>query len=274
MLAMTTDYAGVSRSSPEPYLKRIAAAGYSHLHWCHQWNTDFVYARPEIDQIARWLRTYRLQLLDLHASHGSEKAWASAVEYERRAGVELVRNRLAMTARLGGRAIVMHVPHPPDHDGRCGRSLDPVRRSLDTLAAPVRRLGVRIAIENGCFACIGTLLSEYPPDVLGICYDSGHGNCQGGGTGLDALDRVKDRLVALHLHDNDGSADQHRPPFTGTVDWPRLAGIIAASSYAGCISMESSMKAWPVRDEDAFLSVCFEAGSRLRTMVERARQRR
>lgn len=274
MLSLTTDYAGMTKWSPEPYLQRMAAAGFSHVHWCHQWNTDFVYAKPEIDQIARWLAQYGLRLLDLHASHGVEKKWASVFEYEHLAGVELVRNRLDMTARLGGRAIVLHIPGSPEADQRGDLSLDQVRRALDDLTPDVRRLGVRIALENEPFSRIAALLGEYPPDVLGLCYDSGHGNCLPDGAGLDALERLKDRLIALHLHDNDGTADQHNPLFSGTVDWPRLARIIGASSYQGCISMESNMNGYVIRDETEFLKLSFETGMRFQAMVEQERDNR
>ena len=90
MLSLTTDYATVDRGNPSPYLRRIADAGFTHIHWCHHWNTDFVYSRPEIEQIGRWLDEYGLKLLDLHASVGPEKNWYSTNEWERQAGVELV----------------------------------------------------------------------------------------------------------------------------------------------------------------------------------------
>ena len=77
-LSVTTDYF-TATGNPGPYLERIARAGFTHIHWCHQWNTDFIYSRFEIAQIKEWLREYGLQLLDLHASHGQEKAWASTV---------------------------------------------------------------------------------------------------------------------------------------------------------------------------------------------------
>ena len=104
-LSITTDYAA-DKGCPEPYLHRIADAGISHVHWCHQWNTDFLYSRWEVSQIRKWLREYGLALLDLHGSLGPEKNWASSREYERRAGIDLVRNRLQMTAQLGGEVVV------------------------------------------------------------------------------------------------------------------------------------------------------------------------
>jgi sugar phosphate isomerase/epimerase len=104
---MTTDYAS-DRGRPEPYLARIAAAGFTHVHWCHHWASDFVYNRPEIAQIRRWLADCGLAVLDIHASAGQEKRWGSKEEYERLAGVELVANRLEMAAELGAGSIVLH----------------------------------------------------------------------------------------------------------------------------------------------------------------------
>jgi len=70
-LSMTTDYAQ-DRGCPLPYLVRIAAAGFAHVHWCHHWASDFLYARPEIAQIRRWLAELGLAVLDIHASAGQE----------------------------------------------------------------------------------------------------------------------------------------------------------------------------------------------------------
>jgi len=272
MLSMTTDYY-MSHWSPEPFLRRIAEAGFSHVHWCHQWNTDFLYSQPEIGQIRRWFDEFGLQLLDLHASEGVEKKWMSVLEYERLAGVELVTNRIDMAASLGSDVIIMHV-----HSGRKdaqerGLSDAQLRRSLDALAPHAGKQNVRIAIENGLFEVIRPLLSDYPADFLGLCYDSGHGNFARRKSGLDELESIKDRLISVHLHDNDGKEDQHNPIFSGTVDWPRLARIMAASSYAKCVSMECNMPRSGFEDEEAFLAHSFETGTAFAKMVEAERKR-
>ena len=258
MTCITTDYAAVSRGNPRPFLRRIAAAGFTHVHWCHHWDSDFVYADAEVDAIGRWLRAYGLRLLDLHASTGPEKNWASHRPHERAAGVELVRNRIRMTARLGGDAIVMHIPPGPPSGA--------LRRSLDELRPDARAAGIRIALENGEFGGIATLLAEYPPDYLGLCYDSGHANLPGGG-GLAGLDALKDRLLVVHLHDNDGTTDQHRLPFTGTVDWPALARVLAASAYRKPLSTEANTGCHPGMDGADFLTRAHAAMTRLTGMV-------
>ncbi len=260
MLSITTDYAKVDKGDPSPYLRRIADAGFTHIHWCHHWNTDFAYTRPEIEQIGTWLVEYGLTLLDLHASVGPEKNWFSPKEYERQAGVELVKNRIEMAARLGSDVIIMHYPKEPRNK--------PVRRSLDELEGFARQHSVRIALENGSFDAVEPLLADYAPDYVGLCYDCGHGNLAP--DGLDRLDRIKDRLISVHLHDNDGASDQHNLIFSGTVDWPRLAHILAGSAYRKPISSESNMGCAGITDETVFLAKAFDAGVRLSEMVRLA----
>ena len=256
-LSMTTDYA-VSTGNPEPYLKRIADAGFSHVHWCHQWNTDFLYSKWEIEYIEKCLSNYGLKLLDLHASHGLEKSWSSDKEFERLSGVKLVQNRIEMTAQLGGEVVIVHVPNEPENI--------PVRKSLDQLEKISRAKGIRIAIENTFnFETVEKLLAEYAPDFLGLCYDSGHGNIT---KGFSRLEKLKDRLISVHLHDNDGTKDLHQLPFAGTLDWQKLARIMAESSYTKPVSMESSMHNSEIKDEDIFLKKAYETGARFSKMID------
>ncbi len=234
-LSMATDYAS-DRGNPQPYLARIAAAGFTRVHWCHHWAGDFLYSRAEIAQVRSWLDEFGLSVLGIHASAGREKRWGSRLEYERLAGVELVANRLEMASELGAEMIVLHA--------RAGEPLPSQLRSLKTLAPAALRLGVKIALENlpaEGFGRIDELFAAHGADVLGLCYDSGHGNI--GCDSIPDLARRGDRLIALHLDDNDGSGDQHRIPFTGTVDWRRVTDAIAASSYGGCVSLELSRRA-------------------------------
>ena len=261
-LSVTTDYAK-DTGDPSVYLRRIAATGFSHVHWCHQWNTDYLYSGSEIEQIKKWLTDYGLQLLDLHGSIGPEKNWVSPQEYQRQAGVELVQNRIEMTAKLGGEVVIMHVADQ-------SKNL-PLHKSLAQLEPIARANGVRFAIENNTdnFDFIARLLPEYPADYLGLCYDSGHGNISG--TGLEYLELLKDRLISVHLNDNNGCSDQHLPPFSGRVGWRRLANIIAASAYTKPLSLEISMRYTETKDEKIYLQQAFDAGAHLTQMIAEAR---
>jgi sugar phosphate isomerase/epimerase len=143
-----------------------------------------------------------------------------------------------------------------------------LKKSLWELEEFCIQRGVRIAVENrpkDKFVGIESLLAENPADFLGLCYDSGHGNI--GGKGLEHLDRVKDRLISVHLHDNDGLSDQHKPVFTGTVDWAELTRIVGDSPYDEFLTLETDMRHSGFRDEEPFLASAHADGLKLLQMM-------
>lgn len=269
-LSTCTDYTK-GTGSPEPYLKRLSEAGFTHVLWGHHWNTDFIYSKDEIAQIKSWFKKYNLKLLDIHGSEGQEKNWFSTDEASHRAGIELIINRLEMAQELGGRTVVMHLQVEKKGEEANKIYWNSVYKAFDALTPHIIRTGVRIALENSGlrpdnFPAIKRILKEYPASIVGLCYDSGHGALKG--DGLDNLDEVKDRLIALHLNDNDYSDDTHAHLFSGIVDWERHAKIIAESSYELPVNLEVTMNVYPQDEEADFLKKSFDTGMKFTQMIE------
>ncbi len=275
-IAINTDFF-TSTGSPQPILKAIAEAGFTHLHWCHQWNTDFHYDDSEIAQIKKWLDEYGLSLLDIHGSDGREKCWYSTVEYERQAGVALVANRIKMLAALKGTgAVMMHIAYirrgitKPEDAPIVWQKINALKKSINELMPLMRSLNVPLALENtpnDTFETLENVMGTFPKEFVGLCYDSGHGNI-GECEGLNHLEDNKGRLMALHLHDNNGTGDQHQPPFMGNLDWNRLADIIARSAYPRQISFEVAMRCTPFEDIPMFLKDTYTRCAKFVKMVE------
>lgn len=263
-LSMATDYAG-DTGNAEPSLRKIAQAGFKHIQWIHHWRHDFIYTEPEIAYIAALLDELDLSLYDIHAPAGAEKNWYSTVEYQRLAGVDIIKNRVDMCVNLGGSVIVAHIP---DLQRENPGSWEQLIRSLDALEDYCGHRGVRIAVENrphDSFEGIHELLDRYEADFVGLCYDSGHGNI--GGNGLAHLASVKARLISIHLHDNDGLTDRHDPLFSGTVDWQLLARIIAESPYNAFLTIETEMRYEEEHEEMEFLTDAHRDGLKLLAML-------
>ena len=286
MISLTSDYV-TGTGDPSPYLRLMAEAGFTHVHWCHQWRSDFLYADSEIEQIGRWLDEFGLKLNDVHGSEGIEKFWYAPEEYARLAGIELVKNRIDFTARLGGDAVVMHAYPPtvrPDLAPYNDFLFDQIRRSLDDLQAYAVTRGVRIALENLIdFAAteaevadvtqagdnaelLARLITAYPPEFLGFCFDSGHAIL--GRDRTDAYAPLFARLAVLHLHDNDGIDDQHLPVYDGAVKWEQLAGLIGASPYRKPLSFELSINHSGFAEPAPFLAYAMEGCRRFARQVE------
>ena len=291
-ICIYSDFAGWL-GAPEPQLKLIAETGFTHIGWGHQYNTDFAYGKAETDDIRRVLRETGLRVLDVHASYGQEKRFWSRCEYERKAGVELVINRAELFCELeASGSLVTHIPYfiygiSPEMREVKTQETQQMLRSLDEIVPRLEKLGVPLAVENMCdddFTTLDMVLERYPS--VGLCYDTGHGNFKV----LKQLDYIEPRcakLYALHLNVNDGQADLHQSPFMGTVDWKRVAEIVADSPYDKPLSYEICMKATPYQhgpltpypsqtDEDqaAFLKDAFGRCERFGRMYEEIKQAR
>lgn len=268
LFAMTTDFRA-SSGSPDEDLQLIAEAGWSWLHWCHHWNDDFLYGPAEMRHLTQKLKDLGLRILDIHGSAGREKCWDSSLEYERQAGVELVRNRLEMAAQVGCDVLIMHPAYWPAEVAVRQEKWDAFRRSMDELLPVSRKLGVCIALENMAmdnFDLLDRCMETWAASEVGICYDPGHGNIAK--NGLERLARQASRLLAIHLNDNDSHADQHRPLFTGTVDWNRLAEIFKMSGYnRPAISVEVESSKLPAQEVPGFLKVVKQSAERFGQML-------
>jgi sugar phosphate isomerase/epimerase len=246
---------------PERSCAQISEAGFSHVHWCHHWTGDRFYTRAEVKKIGKILQRHRLELLDLHASAGIVAGVSSRIELRRRAGSALLQNRIKMCGDLGGGAVVLHVTS--------GAAM----KTLDEAAELCRRTGVRIALENlavpGHAHLLGTLLDTYDADYIGLCYDTGHANlmCRRGGSEADILTSHPERLIALHLHDNEGVRDQHLLPFDGTIDWHDLVSALAGVNYTRPLCLECSYARQRYGTEHEFLAAAYRAAERLHSLV-------
>ena len=93
------------------------------------------------------------------------------------------------------------------------------------LAKRAESLGCKIAIEN-IFedepTNLRVLMEAMASENFGICFDTGHCNLFST-VSLDKwLDDLGEYIVELHLHDNDGSADQHYSIGDGTFNFDRF----------------------------------------------------
>lgn len=100
---------------------------------------------------------------------------------------------------------------------------------------------------------------------LGFCFDSGHQNCYS--KHIDLLSMYGDKLMALHLHDNDESDDQHLVPFDGNIDWNEVIKKLNEIRYNGPIALEiMNMGYEHIKEPGEFLAIAFERAKRLKDL--------
>lgn len=158
-------------------------------------------------------------------------------------------------ARLGVKTVVIH----PVQDGQFYlREDEMLRKAIDYykgLIPMAREYGVKIATENmwqrdpsrnGLIVddtCASpkhfcAVVDGVDSEWLTACLDIGHVVL----CGRDPADFIRrlgrDRLTALHVHDNDCLDDLHAAPFTGKLDWQGFASALGEIDYTGDLTYE------------------------------------
>ncbi len=297
MIAISTDIFDENGSPDhlEHILKLISEAGFSHIHWCHEWTGEYIYSSYEMEQIRDWMNKYNLKAKALHSPCGSyrdygtygksgRKDFTSTCEYNRKAGVEQIKNRVDLAHCIGATEIVVHlcVPFNTSQNDPIGIETfySQFEKSLDELQPYCMERNVRICLENlfditaECvLESFDRLLPKYPKEFLGICLDTGHANIVWHENFIDILKPYQDRIYAVHIHDNLGVYDAHAVPGVGNIDWKAFIEFLAKSPFEAPLSMElvdthSKYKG----DKVAVLKEAYEVGVQLETYFEKCRE--
>lgn len=188
--------------------------------------------------------------------HFEVAAMGSLDAAQRDADLTLCERHLALCARIG---ITCGVLHPV---GGMPATLDEYRAveqaRIDSFARVCEFAaphGFRIAIENtydphgdetsamgrrrfgSVIPDLLEVIDAVGADNFGICLDTGHTNLQGIPM-AEAVRQCGDRLIATHIDDNLGAADQHWEPMRGTVDWSAGLAALREIGYLGIFNLE------------------------------------
>jgi sugar phosphate isomerase/epimerase len=127
-------------------------------------------------------------------------------------------------------------------------------QAFTRMAGWCRGSGMTLSIENAmnlheiedCAAMIRRLKKEDDLPV-GMTFDTGHANISKGGKPVpykkfgsiaDALESCSDVLNNIHLHNNDGTSDQHQGLLDGSADLKSCIHRLRNLAYQGTISIE------------------------------------
>lgn len=132
------------------------------------------------------------------------------------------------------------------------------------------KYNVILAIENSWrLDYIDYLFENISSPNFKICYDSGHDHS----FTHDKFDfnKYKNKIVAIHLHDNNGEQDQHRLPFDGNINWKSVIKKIQFSGYDGPVTLELTFKEefYKEKSIEEFIELSFERGILLAEMFKK-----
>lgn len=131
-----------------------------------------------------------------------------------------------------------------------------------------KKLNMKVAFENTKIkGYLEYVLDKIKDDNVGICFDAGHYHVH-----FDDefnFELFKNRIFAVHLHDNDKSDDLHLLPFDGTIDWEYVINKLKDCNYNGPITMELCYRYdYLNMSLDSFYKKGYEIGKKLQEMFE------
>jgi sugar phosphate isomerase/epimerase len=221
------------------WLDRVWDAGIPQVEiFCARQHLD--YRDPaQIRELGHWFRDSPLRVHSLHAPLFSDDCWGrtgphsvititEAVKSRRVEMVDEIKRAIEIAEEIPFRYLIQHLGAAGEEfaEGK----LDAAFNSLEELSIFARQRGVEILLENtpNGLSSAERLLHflEITHLRLGLCFDTGHANLAASVESEYAL--MKDHIRSTHIHDNDGSADQHLLPGTpgGTIDWTKAMAAL------------------------------------------------
>ena len=141
----------------------------------------------------------------------------------------------------------MHADHLPNSALSYEEKIEKNIEAVGTLAERVGECSLTVCLENLPFRkfplsethILADLIREIDSPYLKMTFDTGHANMFDGSIG-DKIRYAGDLIKIMHVHDNDGTADQHLNPYGGNIDWADLAEALFDIGYAGVLNLETN----------------------------------
>jgi len=153
------------------------------------------------------------------------------------------RQTMAASSRLGAEVIVFHPGYEYwKYGGMDHLWLDASLQFWPPIIELAEEYEITLALENIFETHPGTLvdlLNRIDSPRLGHCFDVGHWRLFSKNTLADWFSAIGHRLVHLHLHDNTGESDEHRPIGEGDIDFAELFRLIATLKTPPSMTIEA-----------------------------------
>lgn len=151
---------------------------------------------------------------------------------------ENVKRSIEVSRVLGAKCCVLH----PSSDCSIHENAERFKLLIDV----ARENDIIIAIENvpndklfGKPEDFIELLNEINDDHFKFCLDIGHAEMElTGSSAVDFINKMGDRLVCLHIHDNEKGHDIHQLPYTFMIDFKEIWEALKKNHYQGDVTFE------------------------------------
>jgi sugar phosphate isomerase/epimerase len=243
-------------------VEKLAEYGYSSLEvWAdvpQKWSEDF--DEKEQRKLADTLESFGFQS-SIHAPIWDINI-ASHITNYRNVSINQIKWTMDLAQNLGSKLIVLHPGHMPPYPSvaslreKCKMNfLDSLQKLIDYSLETSVPIGLENIPLNLCFCYTVEHLIEYVNSFenLNVTLDVPHAYMiEKFLQGLEpkkrstspeeriaeAITKLGKRIINIHLHDNDGSWDQHKVPGEGIINFEPIMKALKEIKYNGLVTME------------------------------------
>jgi len=176
----------------------------------------------QIQKLLDTLSASGVRVHSIHAPFGVNYDVSSPDDAVHERGVDALIDSIELASVMDADKVIVHASDALNGDRP--RRADRARGVLREMASVAAESGIVLALENLPPNYLGhtpeeliSLLDGTDRGTVGVCFDSGHANLSG--HFAEFASAMLPLAVTTHLHDNDGSADQHLFPGRGNIDW-------------------------------------------------------
>jgi sugar phosphate isomerase/epimerase len=198
--------------------------------------------RSIVREIAAWFRSNEVAATlhqPIYNEGGSDGGWSRHLaptlnlidpEKSRRIdAMDEVKRAIEAAEQIPFRSVTLHLGLKDERWNT--RALENSLTAIEHLKAFAQPLGVQVLVENlqndvTTPEHLLEILRTGHFDNVGVTLDLGHAHLSDGGIDA-AFELLKPRIAELHLHDNQGTKDDHLWPGSGKIDWKNVAKHVA-----------------------------------------------
>jgi len=198
----------------------------------------FLFYVDRIDEVVKIVRDRDLEIETIHLPFiNCNHLWLDTDEG--REYVELTKKGILAASRNKIKTVVFHISSKNNPPAYNELGLARLREILDLC----EKLDVNFALENlRRLDYLDYIYANLKSDKLKFCFDSGHANAFTQNLLTFEYEKYQDKLVCVHLHDNDGVNDLHLIPFTGNIDFEFLGKKFKEINYQGPLTSEAIIR--------------------------------
>lgn len=162
--------------------------------------------------------------------------------------LDFMKRCVRMTTYLGAPYMVVHplMPFGADSPENPAEVWKINTEHYAALCDYAKSFGITICLENMPFVHfpmsrvseIIDFVDSLGKDNFKVCLDTGHAHICGTELG-EAVRMLGSRLATFHIHDNNGTNDQHLMPGLGNADFSGMSKALSEIGFAGVLSSEA-----------------------------------